>query len=78
MAYAIKKKGVYKNVKFSVVNHPQNHELDASINKYIELLTDKSVFSSFKSNDIISAAKEVDDRFLNEWVKWYSELYMIE
>ena len=78
MGYAIKKKGQFKNVHFSVVHHSGNTDLSDTIQKYEELLIDKNLFSSYTLSDFIVAAKKVNDEDLNIWITWYQDLYMIK
>lgn len=77
MAYAIQKKGHYKNVHFSVVYHDQNPHLEETINRYGELLNNPTVFSTFTSKQIIQLASSIQNKELQEWIAWYSDLYMI-
>ena len=77
MANAIESNGKYKRVHFSVVRHHENPHLEETMARYRELLTNQSVFDTFTSRDMVQAAESVDDPDLNQWVKWYSELYRI-
>ncbi|SFS63116.1 PGN_0703 family putative restriction endonuclease [Lutibacter maritimus] len=67
----------FKNVDFSVVHHPDNHSLDASINAYKNLVDNNSKFSSFTSKDVIDKALIVKDKEIDSWITWYRELYNI-
>ncbi|MFC1652129.1 hypothetical protein ACFL3F_00275 [Planctomycetota bacterium] len=67
----------YKQVSFSVVRHPGNHGLDASLRAYKDLIAQNPKFSVFTSADIISAASKVRDRNIDEWVAWYCDLYSL-
>lgn len=77
LGHAIKKKGLFKNVHFSVVRHPDNNDLLNTIHKYEELLQDRDIFSYYTLRDFVSAAKEVNDNHLNSWITWYRDLYMV-
>ncbi len=78
MAYAIQEKAKFKNVHFSVVCHPQNSDLKKTIDSYINMLKDKSLFSVFSSNQIVEGASSINNGEIQDWVKWYSELYKID
>jgi hypothetical protein len=77
LGYAIRKKGQFKNVHFSVVHHPDNNDLADTLKKYNELLINKDIFSSFTLRDFIIAAEKVNDDGLNKWITWYQDLYMV-
>jgi hypothetical protein len=77
MAYAIQSKGIFKHVHFSVVNHDRNPHLEETISRYKQLLKNPTVFDTFTSKDLIQAASMIKDKDLQDWVTWYSELYMI-
>ena len=65
----------YKKVFFSVVFHPENQSLLASIQNYEQLIDHNDRFSFFTSDRIIGASREVNIPETNEWVEWYKELY---
>jgi hypothetical protein len=67
----------FKQVYFSVVRHPRNTALDESIRQYKELTADNPKFSVFTSQDVVDAAKMVDDTELNKWIEWYRRLYKV-
>ena len=77
MAYAIQKERSFKNAHFSVVYHHDNLHLSETINNYTDLLTDKTVFSTFTSRDLVKAASDIQNNALQEWISWYSNLYKI-
>jgi len=77
LGHSIKKLGQFKNVHFSVVHHPDNHDLDETVSSYVSLLRYKSVFSCLTSKEFIKAAKTVGSEGLKKWVSWYSDLYRI-
>ena len=78
MAYAIQKEGLFKNVHLSVVYHHDNPHLSETMNNYTKLLTDKSVFSTFTSRELIQAASNIKNHDFQNWVSWYSDLYRIQ
>jgi hypothetical protein len=65
----------FKKVTFSVVKHPKNNYLNDSISKYETLINNNPKFSVFNSSEVIKAAESINDPSLNEWIKWYKELY---
>jgi hypothetical protein len=67
----------YKQVYFSVVKHPGNTSLDTTINTYKKLIDNNPKFSTFTSADVISAAEQTNTPQLNDWAKWYRELYNV-
>ncbi len=73
LAMALEKEGIYKNVYFSVVHHPENYFLDKSMFEYAKLTDYSPKFNSFTSDKLIDAAS-IDDS-LKEWVAWYREVY---
>lgn len=77
LGYAIRKKGLFKNVHFSVVHHPDNHDLESTICRYKDLLIDKYLFESFTLRDFINASSTIKDKDFNIWLSWYRELYLI-
>lgn len=77
LAEAMKSKGRIKHYHFSVVHHPENPHLENTIRKFQRLLADQSVFSILTSEQIISAASQINNPEINEWIKWYRDLYNI-
>ena len=67
----------YKHVFFSVVRHPENRHLDKSIKEYKELIGNNSKFSTFTSADVIKAAHTLHNLVIDNWIKWYKELYKL-
>jgi hypothetical protein len=67
----------YKHVTFSVVKHPKNTYLDATLDAYTHLIADSPKFSVLTSADVIAAAGTHADATLTEWVAWYKGLYAI-
>jgi hypothetical protein len=78
LGFALENEGLYQNVSFSVVNHPGNDALEGSISRYKDLIDNNPKFSSFKSSDIINSAGRSGDKMLNNWIKWYIELYYMK
>ncbi len=77
LAYAVQEKGHYKNVHFSVVHHPDNHDLDKTMTQYSQMLKFKDVFSTYTLRDFITAAETINDNSLNGWIIWYKDLYLV-
>jgi hypothetical protein len=65
----------YKKVYFSVVYHPRNDSLQPTISEYKNLISFNDRFFEFSSDKLINKAKDINDPALNEWVRWYQELY---
>lgn len=65
----------FAQVTFSVVRHPRNTSLDQTIADYKTLIGDNPKFFAFTSEDVISAAAELADATLEEWIGWYRGLY---
>jgi hypothetical protein len=77
LAFVIEKQQKpFKKVYFSVVHHPGNKSLDASIGQFKQFLNDADQFFTFTSNDIITAAQNYNYPELVEWSDWYRELYL--
>jgi hypothetical protein len=67
----------FEKVYFSVVSHPENIYLNESINSYKKLIGDNPKFSVFTSADVLKATESANNPSLNNWIKWYKELYKI-
>jgi hypothetical protein len=76
LGIAIKEKGPFQKVHFSVVRHEDNDELNSTISAYQRILREGEVFSTFTSSDIIHEARLINDKFIKDWEEWYSELYL--
>lgn len=74
MALELERRGLFKDVFFSVVSHPDNIYLDNSINEYKQLTNDNNKFSNFKSCSLVDAALD----YLPEWARWYKRAYLGE
>lgn len=68
----------YQEVYFSVVRHPQNQALDASIEAFHELTGATGRFFAFTPEPIVRAAKRADESALHAWAQWYGDLYAVE
>jgi len=77
MGFALEKAGMFKEVYFSVVKHPENKALDKSIDQYKDLLNHNGRFSVFDSKEVIEKVSKLNDSDLNDWIIWYKELYKI-
>ncbi|MHB1355939.1 MAG: PGN_0703 family putative restriction endonuclease [Anaerolineae bacterium] len=65
----------YKKVYFSVVYHPRNESLLPTIAEYQNLIDSNDRFSVFSSAELLDRAFEVNEPQLNDWVRWYQDLY---
>jgi hypothetical protein len=77
LGYAIKKKGQFKNVHFSVVHHTDNYDLADTIERYKKLLNENDSFKSYTLRDFVTASRKVMDEDFTDWLSWYRELYMV-
>lgn len=66
----------YKQVYFSVVYHPDNSALEPKIDSYKEMLGPGGRFSSFTSDKVLSEAAQAGAQSLNDWIEWYSDMYL--
>lgn len=62
---------------FSVLKHPENKSLDATIEAYKNLIGGNPAFSVLTSAKIVEAAENTDDKALSWWAKWYRDLYRL-
>ncbi|MFA6978570.1 MAG: hypothetical protein WC209_04520 [Ignavibacteriaceae bacterium] len=67
----------FKQVFFSVVRHPANHELDKSIAAYKKLINNNPKFSAHTSLEFVDEAVKLNDPLLDRWIDWYKELYKL-
>ena len=74
MAFELERIGLFKDVYFSVVSHPENTFLDKTMEEYRQLINNSNKFSDFKSKSLVDAAIE----FLPDWTDWYKRVYMID
>ena len=78
LALALEEQGEpFKHAHFSVVHHPKNHALNASLTNYQDLIGNNPKFSVFTSEDVLRSAEALQDDALNKWVAWYRTLYML-
>lgn len=68
---------LYSGVHFSVVHHPDNRALEASMVDFKKLLGCSDRFSSFTSAQIVNNAAIASAPRLREWAAWYKELYRV-
>lgn len=68
----------FVHASFSVVKHPANTHLDESLGSYKDLIADNPKFSVFNLDDVLRAAEALHDRALDEWARWYRNLYMLQ
>ncbi len=68
----------YKKVHFSVCHHPENHILNKSMAAFQAMLGDKDRFSSFTSEPLIAAARQIENPEMKKWTEWYRALYLFE
>lgn len=67
----------FEYVHFSVVNHPDNHALEPSMQEFRSLTNGSERFSSFTSRQLIDAVEQEGSSGLSDWVAWYKELYRV-
>ena len=79
LAFAIEQdeRQPYKHVHFSVVKHPRNTALDATIASYKNLIGDNPKFTTFSSDDMVDAALATGDSQMKHWINWYKDLYAL-
>jgi hypothetical protein len=75
LGLSLENEGIYKHVYFSVVHHPDNKALANSINQYEHLINYNPKFSILTSTDILNAAGQFGDDKIEDWIKWYKDLY---
>jgi hypothetical protein len=72
----------FQHAYFSVVVHQDNPYLDATLAAYQALIADtpdadQQRFSVFTSDAVVRAAAALNDGELNQWARWYSDLYRV-
>ena len=72
LALELEKRGVFKEVYFSVVSHPDNCFLDKTMNEFRELTNHSPKFYYFKSNSLVDKAVA----YLPDWSNWYKKVYL--
>ncbi|AQT70086.1 hypothetical protein STSP2_03288 [Anaerohalosphaera lusitana] len=65
----------FERAFFSVVRHPGNRMLDATMDAYCQLTANSEKFRTFTSADVIAAATQTADPTLQDWARWYCDLY---
>ena len=66
----------YAHASFSVVKHPENTHLEDTLTEFKQLTGDNPRFSVFASDDVLRAAAALRDDAIDEWVRWYRDLYL--
>ena len=74
MALELENRGMFEEVYFSVVTHPDNSFLDKTMNEYRKLINNSPKFFDFKSSALVNVAV----KYLPDWSKWYKRVYGIE
>ena len=72
LALELEKRGVFEDVYFSVVSHPENSFLDKTMNAYRALTNNSPKFYDFKSNTLVNVAVN----YLPDWSNWYKKVYL--
>lgn len=67
----------YRRVTFSVVKHPANTALDATLAAYRGLVAGNDRFSVHDSAEFVRAAESLGDAELSAWAAWYRSLYSV-
>jgi hypothetical protein len=65
----------FKKVYFSVVCHPKNDSLLATLSEFARLINHSERFFHFSSDKLLDAAQHVSDQRIAEWQQWYKGLY---
>lgn len=65
----------FKKVYFSVVYHPKNNSLLATLSEFENLINHNERFFHFSSDKIIDAARNTSEKSITEWRQWYEGLY---
>ena len=72
LALELENRGVFEEVYFSVVSHPENTFLDKTMNEYRELTNHSVKFYDFKSDVLVDVAVD----YLPDWSNWYKKVYL--
>ena len=72
LALELENRGVFEDVYFSVVSHPDNTFLDKTMNEYRALTNNSPKFYDFKSNALVDVAVD----YLPDWSNWYKKVYL--
>lgn len=72
LAIELENRGVFEQVCFSVVSHPENSYLNKTINDFRTLINNSPKFYDFKSNQLVDAAS----KYLPDWTRWYRNVYL--
>lgn len=72
LALELENRGVFEDVYFSVISHPENSFLDKTMNEYRALTNNSPKFYDFKSNALVNVAED----YLPDWANWYKKVYL--
>ncbi len=72
LALELENRGVFAEVYFSVVSHPENCFLDKTMNEYRQLTNNSPKFYDFKSDALVDVAVD----YLPDWSSWYKKVYL--
>ena len=72
LALELEFRGVFVEVYFSVVSHPENSFLDQTMSEYRKLIKNSPKFNDFKSNVLVDKAVA----YLPDWSNWYKKVYL--
>ena len=72
LAFELENRGVFAEVYFSVVYHPENCFLDKTMKEYHHLTKNSPKFYAFKSNVLVDKAVA----YLPDWSSWYKKVYL--
>lgn len=67
----------YEKVFFSVVHHPGNTALAASMDEFMALTGNSGRFTRFTADRLVNPAKSCGSTELMDWAKWYNNLYLV-
>lgn len=72
LAMELENRGIFAEVYFSVVSHPDNCFLDKTMNEYRQLIKSSPKFYEFKSDKLVDKAVA----YLPDWSSWYKKVYL--
>ncbi len=72
LALELENRGLFEEVYFSVVSHPENSFLYKTMNEYRKLTNNSVKFNDFKSNVLVDIAID----YLPDWSNWYKKVYL--
>jgi hypothetical protein len=65
----------YKHAHFTVVKHPRNTALDATLDSYRNLIGNNASFTTISSEEIVDVVTTTEDPQMEHWIAWYKDLY---